>query len=367
MRRVLVLIKGLGRGGAEQLLVSAAPHLDRQRFAYRVAYMLPHKDQLVEELHARGVATTCLGDAGMVAVPRRLRRLVRQEQIDVVHVHSPVAAAMARTALPRTGPPIVYTEHNVWARYHPATRAANALTYGRNAWVFTVSDEVRRSLGAGPWPTRGHAALPVETLYHGPEPVGSGEPDASDRIRAELGVPRDAPLVGAVGNLKTHKGYGFLLEAAARVVRRIPDARFVVVGQGPLEAALRRQRDELGLQDHVTFTGYRADAPTLAGAFDVFVMSSLQEGLSIALLEAMARGRPVVVTRVGGLPEVVRDGVDGLLVPPRDVDAMADALLRLVRDPQLRARLGTAARARAAGFDIRTAVARMETVYEAVA
>lgn len=366
MRRVLVLIKGLGRGGAEQLLVSAAPHVDRARFSYRVAYLLPHKDDLVESLHARGVPTTCLGGKGSLVALARLRRLVRDERIDVLHVHSPVAAALARTAIPASGPSIVYTEHNVWDRYHPATRLANAVTYRRNAWVFTVSDEVRRSIR--PPGSVGRAALPpVETLYHGPDHsllAARADPAA---LRKELGIPEDTLLVGAVGNLKAHKGYGVLLEAASRVVRDAPETHFVIVGRGPLEHALRQQRDRAGLRDHVTFTGHRPDAARLAGTFDVFVMSSLQEGLSIALLEAMAQGRAVVVTRVGGLPEAVTDGRDGLLVPPSDPDALAAALLRLAGDEALRERLGAAAAGRAVDFDIRRAVHRMEDVYEVVA
>jgi glycosyltransferase involved in cell wall biosynthesis len=170
--------------------------------------------------------------------------------------------------------------------------------------------------------------------------------------------------VGTVANLKAHKGYEHLLDAAVLVRREVPDTRFVLVGQGLLEDELRSRAHRMGLDGNVIFTGYREDAVSLAAAFDVFAMASLHEGLSIALIEAMALGKPSVVTNVGGLPEVVEDGVQGFVVPPADPLALAQAILTLLRDPELRRRMGEEAQCRAAAFDIRKAVQRMETVYE---
>jgi glycosyltransferase involved in cell wall biosynthesis len=170
-------------------------------------------------------------------------------------------------------------------------------------------------------------------------------------------------VVGNVANFKAAKDHPTLLAAAARVRERVPEVRFVLIGRGPLEPATRRLAAELGLVGTVVFTGFRTDAHRLLAALDVFALSSTYEGLPIALIEAMALGRPAVVTRVGGVPEVLGDGAQGLLVPPRDPAALADGLLRLLGDPGLRDRMGAAARARAADFDIRKAVRRMEQVY----
>jgi glycosyltransferase involved in cell wall biosynthesis len=357
---VLILIKGLGRGGAEQLLASGVPYLDRERYRYQFAYLLPWKDSLVAELAGAGLPVHCLDGARGAGWVGRLRSLVRREGIELVHAHSPVAAAGARVAAGRRTR-VVYTEHNVWSRYHPATRAANLATFPRNDHVFAVSDEVRASVRY-PGPLRLLPMPPVETLHHGLDPALAGGFRA-DGVRAELGIPEDAPLVGSIANFKAAKDHATLLRAAARVREALPRVRFVLVGQGPLEADTRRLAAELGLDGTVVFAGFRTDAARLAAAFDVFTLASTYEGLPIALIEAMALGRPAVVTRVGGTPEVVADGAQGLLVPPRDPDALAGGLLRLLGDPALRARMGEAARARALDFDIRKAVRRVEQVY----
>jgi glycosyltransferase involved in cell wall biosynthesis len=360
MRGVLIVIKGLGRGGAEQLLASSAPYLDTERFRYRFAYLLPWKDSLVAELEAAGLPVDCLDGAKGLGWVGRLRGLVRREDIDLVHLHSPVAAAAARAALGRRAR-IVYTEHNVWSRYHPATYAANLATFPRNDHVFAVSDEVRASVRY-PGPLRALPMPPVETLHHGLDQAAvAGWGGAG--VRAELGIPPEAPVVGNVANFKAAKDHPTLLRAAARVREAIPEVRFLLIGQGPLEPESRRLAADLGLDGTVVFTGFRTDAQRLLAGLDVFALSSTYEGLPIALIEAMALGRPAVATRVGGVPEVLADGVQGLLVPPRDPDALADGLLKLLGDPELRARMGAAGRERAAHFDIRKAVRRMEQVY----
>jgi glycosyltransferase involved in cell wall biosynthesis len=375
MRNVLILIKGLGRGGAELLLVSATPYLDRNRFRYRFAYLLPWKDALVPDLATAGFPVDCLDGAKGPGWAGRLRSLVRRERIDLVHVHSPVAAAGARVAVGRRAR-IVYTEHNVWGRYHKATYAANLATFPANDHVFAVSDEVRASIRY-PGPMRLLPMPPVETLHHGLDPAAvagwgaggvggapGGRPGASgDGVRAELGIPPAAPLVGTIANFKAAKDHANLLRAAVTVRVAVPDVRFLLIGQGPLERETRRLAAELGLDGTVIFAGFRTDAHRLAAGVDVFALSSTYEGLPIALIEAMALGRPCVATRVGGIPEVVRDETQGVLVPPRDPGALARGLVRLLADPGLRARMGAAARERALDFDIRKAVRRMEQVY----
>ena len=139
--------------------------------------------------------------------------------------------------------------------------------------------------------------------------------------------------------------------------------RLVLVGQGALEPQLRRHVLASGIQDSVIFTGFRDDAPRIVTAFDVFALSSVHEGLSIALIEAMAVGKPVVVTDAGGVSEVVRDGVEGLVVPSQRPDRLADALLSILEDSRRRDEMSRHARVRAFDFDIRTAVGRIETVY----
>lgn len=362
MKAILLLIKGLGRGGAEQLLVSAAPYLNRSRFRYEVAYLLPEKDALAAELAGHGIEVSCLGGRPGRAWLGRLRALTQERRIDLIHAHLPYAAIGARVALRgRDRPRLVYTEHNVWESYKAPTYWANLVTFARNDHVFTVSDQVRSSIRY-PWPLHWRRLPQVETLYHGLDPAAIGPP-SPDGVREELGIGPAAPLVGTVANFRAEKAHGDLLRAAVLVREALPQVRFLLVGQGPLEAQVRAEANRLGLGDTVIFAGFREDVPRLAAALDVFALSSRHEGLSIALMEAMALGTPPVVTSVGGLPELVTHDRDGLLVPPGDPGALAAGIVALLEDRALAGRLGEAARRRAAGFDIRTAVGRMEDVY----
>lgn len=361
-RKVLLLIKGLGRGGAEQLLASAIPHLDRERFDYEVAYLLPHKDALVPEFEKAEIPVHCLRGARGIGWTGRLLRIVQDRQIELVHSHSPVPAAGARF---RLGDRVacVDTEHNEWERYHRLTYWANVLTFPRNDHVFAVSEHVLRSIRY-PALLRLRRMPPKEALYHGIDMDWIPEWEKTQGIRESLGLPQDAVVVGAVANLKSHKRLDVLIRATAILRAQIPNLRLVIVGTGPREEDLRRLVHELRLDSTVIFAGFREDAPRVAATCDVFALSSDYEGLSIALIEALALGKPAVVTNVGGLAEVVREGVEGFLVPREDAPQMAERIGRLLLDPSLREQMGTLGRRRAAEFDIRKAVRRMEHVYE---
>jgi glycosyltransferase involved in cell wall biosynthesis len=361
--RVLLLSKGLGRGGAERLLVGAARGYDRARVDVEVAYLLPWKDAFVDELEVLGVPVFCLGARGDLD-PRwvwRLWRLLRARRYDIVHVQMPVPAVAVRLMRRRGTPKVVYTEHNLWSRYRPLTRWANALTYRRNDAVIAVSDAVAASIRPP-----GRSAPAVEVIVHGPDldaiPTGAA---ARAHARAALGLPESALVVGSVGNFTPKKDHATMLDAVARVSSTAPVV-LALAGIGPLEAELRAHAARRGLGDRVRFLGMRDDVYELLAGFDVFAMSSRFEGLPIALLEAMSAGVPPVATAVGGIPEVVRTGQEGLLVPPADATALADALQRLLDHPELRREMGAAARERAAAFDLAGAVRSTEHVYDRV-
>lgn len=359
--RVLLLIKGLARGGAEQLLASALPYVDREQFEYEIAYVLPELDALAEEMRSAGISVTCLGDGGSVWL-RRLRSFLLERDFDLIHSHLPLVSIGVRLVRP-TRTRLVYTEHNEWACYRGSTRTANLATFSRNDHVFAVSDHVRRSIRY-PRALRGLLRMPrVETLLHGIDADAVAGWSARDGVRSELGIEAAAPVVGTVSNFRKEKALEDMVRAAAVVRRTVPDVRFVLVGAGPTESRVRALASQLGLRDTVIFAGYRPDAPRVVTSFDVFTMSSIHEGLSIALVEALALGKPAVVTDAGGLSEVVEDGVQGYVVPPRDPSALAARVVSLLCSPYDRQRLGDAARVRARQFDIRSAVRRMEDVY----
>jgi glycosyltransferase involved in cell wall biosynthesis len=358
-----VLAKGLGRGGTERLIVGAARHLDRSQFTLDVAYLLPWKDAFVADVQATGTDVVCLDAPRPTSVAwlARLHRLVRDRDIDVIHTHMPLPAVAARLALPGRRPAFVHTEHNMWDRYRLPTRWANAATYRRNARVIAVSDGVAGSI---------RSSVPVDVVVHGTDPslAVTGEA-ARAAARADLGVAPDARLVGTVGNFTAKKDQATLLRAVAEVPARglggAGDTMLVLIGLGPLEADLKALAAQLGVGDRVLFPGSRDDVYRLLPALDVFALSSRFEGLPIALLEAMATGVAPVATRVGGIPEVITDGQDGLLVDPGDTSALAAALARVLGDDDLRARVGAAAMVRAGDFDLVHAVRRAEDAYRA--
>lgn len=366
--RVLWLAKGLGRGGAEQLLSLTAARIDRLRFQIEVAYLLAWKDALVPEFKSCGIETHCLGmrHGADLSWIRRLRSLMDQRRFNLVHTHSPYPAIAARVALGAGTVPLIHTEHNVWPQYRWPTYAANAATFGRNAAVLAVSRPVAESIKPPrwmPWMT----APAVEVMHHGIDEarVRRG-PDARVKARRTLGLGEADLVLGTVGNLRPQKDHHSLLVAFRLLPDLVSPTRLVIVGSGPLEDELRRQVTRHGLEQRVLLAGSRDDVQEILPAFDVFVLSSVYEGLSIALLEAMAAGLPAVVTRVGGMPDALTDGMDGLLVPPRDPEALAAAIERLLRDEPLRRQLGEQATRSVQRFSIGTAVRRMEELYDDV-
>jgi glycosyltransferase involved in cell wall biosynthesis len=357
--RVLWLAKGLGPGGMERLLVNHARAGDRNRFDYRAAYLVERPESVVAELEALGVPCRQLGaeGSGWKWLPA-LWAMVRREAVDVVHAHSPMPAALARPlvrAMP--GVRVVYTEHNTWDCYGRVTRAANAATYVLDNSTFAVSADARDSV---PRWLRGR----VEVLTHGIDlaAVRTHLGDRSEARRA-LGFGDGEVVVATVAHLRREKGYEVLLAAAEEVLRRHPEARFLSIGHGPLADELAGRHQSLGLGDRFRFLGFRPDVLSLLAASDVFCLSSHQEGLPVAFMEASALGRPAVVTAVGGLVDHVIDGRSGLLVPPGDPAALADALSRVVGDAGLREQLAHGALAGSDGFDAIRAVERQEAVY----
>lgn len=362
--RVLWLIKGLNRGGAERLVTTVATRLDPDRVEVTVAYVLEGADDFAADVEAAGLETICLG--GRSTVDRRwlsrLRVLLRTGGFQLIHTHSPVVAVAARLLAPR-GTPIVHTEHNLWGAYHPVTRVANALTYGRNAHVFAVSDGVRGSIEP-PKPLRSRQP-PVETVLHGVDAMSAPRGRrARERAREAMRIADDRPVIGNVANLSPKKDQSTLLRAFASVRRELPTATLVIVGDGPLRGQLEAEIRELGVGEHVRLLGSRDDVFALLPGFDVFTLSSLHEGLPISLLEAMAAEVACVVTAVGGIPEAARDGIDAVLVPARSADRLADALVAVLVSDAERGRLGSAGRDRVqAAFSIDGAIDRTTELY----
>jgi glycosyltransferase involved in cell wall biosynthesis len=361
--RVLWVSKGLGPGGAERLLLAFARVADHDRFKLSAAYLLPYKDHLTGALEDAGVRTTCLDGVRTWDLRwlLRLRRLVRSRRVEVVHLHSPLVAALARPALAtmRRRPAIVTTGHNTWRSFHPVTRALDRLTSRLDDHVFVVSEPVHRSLPKG-------MRRRSEVLVHGVDVDAIARRRGErERIRTELGLAGQRVVI-TIANLRADKDHPNLFSAAERVLARHDDVVFLTIGQGQLEAELRADLARRGLGDRFRMLGHQEDPIRFLVAAEVFTLASRHEGLPISMLEAMAAGLPAAVTAVGGIPDVITDGVEGRLVPPADPEALA-AAIEEVLDPATNARMSAAASERARDFDIRPAVERQQEVYAELA
>ncbi len=267
----------------------------------------------------------------------KLSRIIKDLRPDIVHAHDPHAVALASLALSfMTSGKCPHLIASRRVAFHLKAHAFSRWKYHQVDCFVAASNAIREMLiGDGIDTDR------VVTVYEGIDLHRvQGEPVAN--IHAEFWLPTHAPIVGAVAALTQEKGHKYLIDAAALVVRDVPDARFVILGEGELRPALERQVKELHLEKHVVLPGFRADILSFIRSFDVFVMSSLFEGLGTSLLDAMALSKPTVASHTGGIPEVVSHGETGLLVPPRDVRALASAIATLLKDPKRRERMGRA-------------------------
>ena len=323
--QVLVTVLGLRASGHRAVLIAHAGGELRQRAAEGME-LIPLAPRTEMDLGAAW----------------RLSRIIKQLKPDIIHAHDPHGVAMAALALSMSTqlvkPPLVASRR---VDFRLKNNSLSRWKYRQVDCFICASDAIRQMLLA-----EGIPEARAFTVHEGIDLAHVAAAPAA-KLHEELWLPHHAPIVGNVAALVPHKGQKHLVEAAALVVRRVPDARFVIAGEGELRPSLERQIKEHRLEKHVFLAGFRPDVLSLHKAFDIFVMSSVTEGLGTSLLDAMASGKPIVATRAGGIPEVVADGETGILVGIRDPQAMAEALVTLLTDEPLRHRMGAAGLARA--------------------
>jgi glycosyltransferase involved in cell wall biosynthesis len=360
---ILHLIDGLNVGGAEVLLRDLTAGLTERGYRVSVGYSTP--GPLVEALTANGLKLTRLPRLARIDPTLLLGmwQLMRSDPPQIVHTHLFKSDFHGRLAARLAGVPVVVsTLHNadVWARRWPlgALYGATARFADR---LIAVSEEVRAYHLA----QTGLPAEKVQVIENGVDLRRFYRQQAAgEKIRAELGISSTSILFGVIGRLKPQKDHLTFLQAAAEILRRLPSARFLVVGEGPLRAELEQRAAELGLLPALIFTGLRLDLPAVLAALDLLVISSRWEGLPVTLLEAMAAEKPVVATAVDGIRGVAVPEVTALLVPPAEPAALAEACLRLSADLELRNRLGWAGRERVmARYSLEAMIERTVSLY----
>ncbi len=355
-------VRGSSIHGVSRLFSWWFPRYDPARFDVTLCG-LKHPEPATEWLGAQGVPVTSLGRSRFD--PRILGDLValaRRTRARILHVHGYAAADFGRLAARAAGAKLVLHEHFADPRMPAYQGVADRLLRGLTDAAIAVSHSTREFLVN----ERSVPAERVRVIWNG-APLEEFAPVPRERalaVRRGLSLPDDALVVGTVGRLSAQKGHRFLLDAAAALLPRRPQARLLIAGDGDLLEDLRGQAARLGISDRVVFAGHRTDVADVLGAIDVFCISSLYEGTPLALFEAMAAGRPVVSTSVDGCREVLEDGVSGLLVPPGDAAALAAALDRAVADPDLRAALGRCALEASRRYDVRACVDAMQALYD---
>ena len=365
--RVVHCIDGLGVGGTELNLVRTLEHLDRERIDASVV-ALNAEGPLRARLDATGLAVQAFPIASLYG-PRTLRQLVRlaahlrRTGADVVHCHDIYTNAFGTAAARLAGVPLVIASRRWWAVLPSRAHAlANRLGYAVAHRVLANSEAVGKLVEAQGVPAGKVFVLPnfLEEAAFAPMPT-------ADRAQAlaELNVPGGAPVVGLVARLSAEKRVELLVRAFARIGDRHPAAHLVIVGDGAERPALESLARELGVASRTHFAGHRPNRPNPHALFDLSVLCSDHEGFPNSVVEAMAAGRPVVATAVGGVPDAIEHERTGTLVPPGDVAALAAGVAALLADRERRERYGAAGRERAlARYHERMVIPRLMQLYE---
>jgi glycosyltransferase involved in cell wall biosynthesis len=362
--RVLTVIDSLtGIGGAEMLAAQIALHLDRTRFASAICTTRPSVGSLIHAIRAEGLPVLSLDRSVRVDVSewRRFLAFLRRERFDIVHTHKFGSNAWGIPIARLAGVPVVIAHEHGRSLGTPHLRnLVNREVIARGADVFlAVCKSDRRRMIASDRIDPARIRVVPNGIVDPPAPA----PCRS--LRAELGIADAAPLVGVVAGLRRVKALEVLVEAAVVLRDEFPQLRVVIAGAGPEEAPLRELVRRRGVASVIQLLGERQDVAKVLAALDVAVLCSDSEGSPLALLEYSAAGKAIVATGVGGVPELLDDGVHGLLVPPRDPRSLARAIACLLRDPKLREQLGRRARAhQQREFTLDVTIRRLELLYE---
>jgi glycosyltransferase involved in cell wall biosynthesis len=367
---VMALVDAVGvSGGGERFARHLTMRLNGDRFDRYLCVTRwspelaanPDTRAALDELREAGVAFVGLRrrSVASLAAWRPVLRMLRGGRIQILHTHKFGANAWGGLLSLAARPPVLVAHEQTWSyEGRPIRRLIDRELVARraDAFVCVSSEDRRRMIEVERIDPRKIVLVP--NAIPGAAPVGHD-------VRRELAIESDAPVVGAVCVLRPQKALDVLLRAGALVKAEYPRLRIVIAGDGPERERLEAQATSLGLGETVRFLGFRSDVPDVLGALDVAVSCSDFEGTPLAVMEYMEAGRPIVATRVGGVPDLIETGVHGLLVPPRDEAGLAAAIGRLLDDRDAARQMAERARQRRrAEFDIEAAARRMESLYE---
>jgi len=363
--RILHVIPSMNIGGREKVVLDILQHIDKKRFLLEVA-CLGGGGSLYHAFRAKHVALYFLHKkAGFSpAIYFKLRQLIKSRDYDVVHTHNPggflygaVASILAKT------PVIINSEHGYGSHISKRKYWAEAFLMNRINMTLAVTKHLEECLSGRPFADKSR----IRTLHNGIDCEQYESKGTKNRVEKSLGISSTDIVVGCVGRLAAIKDHETLMRSFKLVHGDFPKTKLVIVGEGENRKSLEALRQTLRLESHIVLTGERNDIKTLLSRMDVFVLSSLNEGISITLLEAMSSGLPVVATSVGGNTEVLENGLCGILVPPRDPEKMAQGILTIISDQGKARSLGKAAKKRVKEkFSIKRVVRELESLYRSL-
>lgn len=361
---ILHIIKSLGRGGAETLLPETLTLHDQERFEFHYIYFLPWKYQMVEDIRREGGIVTCFPAKNNIEIMLQVRKIaayVKQHKIRLIHCHLPWAGIVGRVVGKLCKVPVVYTEHNTWDHYHKLTYHLNKISFGNQQQVIAVSNDVARSIKTH----YGKSRPPVKVVSNGINTDKFSRHTHLDRdIRKELGISADTVVIGIACVFRPQKRLLVWLDIAAMINKNHPNTFFIIVGDGPMKEEVHQKAKELRLTQNLHFAGLQFDIRPYTKALDIFMMSSEFEGMPIALLEAMSMECLPACTAVGGIPELIEDNVNGILVDGKEPLKLAEELSPYINYPERIRSLGQAARRTVTErFGMDDMVTKLEGIY----
>jgi len=367
--RVLQLTTDSKIAGAEVLLLLFAQGYDRNKFDVHFCTLAPRGDFHLA-LQERGVKGFSLDVRNLCSLPAalmKLRKIIRRKKIDIVHTHLHHASFLGMLAARTNRVPIplltrhytayFYAQGNTFHSYLDKISSRLAVK------IISVSEAVKSSL----MQAEGLDGNKIVTIYNGIDPArfDSVKENLKRKLLTELRVNDRYPVLGHIATLHPCKGHIYLFKALISIRKVYPNVLLLVVGDGLMRKELRTYVAEGGLSENIVFTGHRREIPEILSLIDIAVQPSIDEALGISILEAMAAGKPVVATRLGGIPEIVNQGETGLLIQPKNPMALSKAILKLATDRKLAQRMGRAGRLRVAKrFGIQNMIKKTEALYE---
>ena len=363
MIKVLHLIKSLGRGGAEMLLAESLLLHNKNQFEFHYVYFLPWKNQVVKQLFDAGGKVTCMEATNSINIFFRATELIdyiRQHKIDLLHCHMPIIGLLGRYVHSKISIPVIYTEHNLQERYHFITRFFNKVTFNYQTETIAVSGDVKNSIDKNIKPK-----ISVSVVENGinTETFVRNSEDGM-RIRREYNIPQNAVVVGNIAVFRSQKRLVEWVEVFATSSKSNANLFGLLVGQGPFMEQVQEAIKAHGLQNKIFLAGLQSEVKAYYSAIDIFMMTSLYEGLPIALLEAMSMECAVVCTNAGGTKSVIRNGEDGFLVNVAEWKDLSAIIDKLVSIPLLIQQYGINARKRVIGsHGLNKTVLALEEMY----